>query len=117
MADQNQNKQSNQNQSRGQQGQGNQGNESEPRQTQSNESNQSKQGRSRDLDDESTGIGESRERSNREPATMANDRGVGSERQGMRDLESDELESEEGIESDLDSETEVDEDIEGGSNR
>ena len=110
MADQNRKQQSNQNPSSGQQGQ-----ENEPRRTSNQGNQESQQGRSRD--DESTGMSESRERSNREPTTMANDRGAG-ERQSMRDTESESLDSE-GIESDLDSETEIDEDedVEGGSNR
>ena len=122
MADQNRNQQSNQNQSRNQ-GQGNQGNQNEPRQAQGNQSNQGneqgQQNRSRDY--ESTGIGESRERSSREPASTANDRAAGSERRNVSGTDSESLGEEglgeEGIESDLDSGSDVDDDIEGGSNR
>lgn len=55
---------------------------------------------------------ESREQSRREPASTANDRGVGSE----SDSESYDAEN---IESDLDSESDLEdsEDVEGGSNR
>jgi hypothetical protein len=58
-------------------------------------------------EDESTSSEESRERSNREPASMADDRGMDSES----------LESEEGIESDLDSESDFEDDVEGSSDR
>jgi hypothetical protein len=61
---------------------------------------------------------ESRQRSTQEPASTADDRGAGSERRNMSDSESESLESD-GIESDLDSETEIEseEDVEGESNR
>ena len=68
-------------------------------------------------DDETTGMDQSQlELSNREPASTADYRGIGSEPGDMSGRDSESLESE-GIESDLDSETDVDEDVEGGSNR
>ena len=116
MADQNRNQQS-QKQSRGQQGQ--QDTQSETRQTQSNQGGQQNQ-QSRKRDEKSTDMGGSqRERSSHEPSSTAHDRRVGNERRNMGGTEREGLERE-GIESDLDSETDVDsEDIEGGgrSNR
>jgi hypothetical protein len=123
MADQNRNQQSNENQSRGQQGQqGQQGTENEPRQTQPDRENQpGQQGRGRE-EDESMGVGGSqRDRTTREPASTAHDRGVGGEPRSTKDRGTGNLEDvDEGIESDLDVETDIEEedtDIEGGGGR
>lgn len=58
----------------------------------------------KDVDDETLEEREQRERTSREPASTAEDRCVGGERRKMSDT--DELE-EEGIESDLDTETDI----------
>lgn len=79
--------------------------DNDTRRTDSNQDDEQSQQDWRPEDESS--LEETRERSNREPASTANDRG----------MYSDTLESEEGIEVDLDSEFDVDEDVEGGSSR
>ena len=91
MADQNRN-QSNQNASRGRQG--------EPT--------------DRSRDDEAIDSVSTRGRSNREPASMADDRGLGESRRNVRTDDVDALEDDTRIESDLDDTSDVDE---GGSER
>jgi hypothetical protein len=59
--------------------------------------------RSRRDQDESIGQGESRGRSNREPAEIADDRGMGDSRRNVENIdELDTLDTEVGIESDVD---------------
>ncbi len=92
MADQNRN-QSNQNSSRGRQG--------EPT--------------DRSRDDEAIDSGSTRGRSNREPASMADDRGLGESRRTVQGDDGDTLEDDTRIESDLDDN--IDDVDEGGSER
>jgi hypothetical protein len=69
----------------------------------SNQGNQhSQQGGRRPDDDQSSGMGQSRGRSNREPASSADDRGIGDARGNLPDDDRDEVDSDVGVESDLD---------------
>jgi hypothetical protein len=99
MPDQKRNQQSNQNTSRGQKpGQG----------QQSSENDQQNLQRTQGQNQGDTGTGDSqRERSTRQPASTAHDRGIGSERRSMSDSDSNlgnDIDESESVESDLDAE-------------